>query len=187
MAQQAKQPGTIVLIGPPGSGKSACGKLLAQMLSLPFTDTDSLIEADTGLTVAQIFARDGEGEFRRLETAALDRLRAEIQAGGTARVIAAGGGTPAIEGNWARLTALGVVVWLDCDLETLVGRLESEGGRPLLAGAGGRAEIRQRLSRLMAERQATYSKARYKVDTGHLHPEEVASRVIEVIGYTRLD
>ena len=57
----------VSLTGFMGCGKSSVGRRLSQLLCCPFMDLDTEIEARAGCTVAEIFARDGEAEFRRIE------------------------------------------------------------------------------------------------------------------------
>src|SRR6202049_4887253 len=77
----------IVLIGMPGSGKSSIGRRLAQRLGLPFADADAEIEQAAGMSITDIFATRGEGEFRAGEAREIARLVDERP-----RVIATGGG-----------------------------------------------------------------------------------------------
>ena len=145
----------IFLYGPPGTGKSTIGKILAQDLNLPFFDLDDIIESNAGMSIAQIMSQQGEPAFRDMETAALRAIvgHASSVTGTTDRVIALGGGALLREENRVIADAHGTVVVLTADLNTLLQRLENEaGGRPLLAG-----DVRGKLTRLLAQRQAHYS------------------------------
>lgn len=179
---------TIILIGPPGSGKSSCGKLLANCLNWRFFDTDKLIEAQIGTTIAEIFESQGEQHFRRLERDFLDGL----VSGQTAinledTVIGTGGGLPVAPGNFELLCNLGEVICLHASVKELVTRLSNDLGRPLLAvgpntEAGDHARaLTERLELLLQNRWQYYRKARHQVDTTGLTAEEVAGEIVKLL------
>lgn len=176
---------SIVLIGPPGSGKSSTGLALAQLLGWRFLDTDKEIEAECGRTVQELFANDGEAQFRLLERRLLESLyNARLNGSLSDSVIATGGGMPVGEGNFALLSALGEVVYLTAALPALVTRLKSTGGRPLLASTGNLkeasagSELAARLATLLAERENSYGQAAHCIDTTALAPETVAREIL---------
>jgi len=144
----------IALVGLMGAGKSTVGRRLAARLGLPFADSDAEIEAEAGLTIAAIFERFGEAEFRARERAVVARL----VAGGPA-VIATGGGAFIDEGTRALILARCTAVWLDGDAGTLARRVARQGGRPLLAGEDPAAA----LARLAETRGPYYAEAHLRV------------------------
>ncbi len=160
--------GTVWLVGMMGVGKSAVGARLAARLGREFVDTDAEIERERGASVAEIFARDGEPAFRRLERAAWERLA------GRPVVAALGGGAIAQPGAAEALAACGTVVHLRARPETLLERLGDGAERPLLAGLD-RAGRLARVRALLAERAAHYGRARIAVDTDGLDPDAVAA------------
>lgn len=136
----------VVLVGPPGSGKTTVGTALAGELGVELRDTDSDIEAGTGRAISDIFVIDGEPEFRRLETAAVERALAEH--GG---VLALGGG--AVESDHIRaLLAPQFVVRLTVGANEAARRVGISGPRPLLLG-----NVRSRWSQLLARREPWYA------------------------------
>jgi chorismate synthase len=169
-------PGQVFLIGPMGSGKTSVGERLAQALGLPFVDLDGHVEARAGATVAQIFERDGEERFRRLEAAALAELER-----GTPAVVALGGGTPCTEEAWRRMRRSGVVFALSAEVPELVRRLGAGPGgisaRPLLRGE----DAASRLGELVEGRRGWYARADAAVRTDGLTPDVAAGAVLGLL------
>lgn len=170
----------VVLTGFMGVGKTAVGRRLARRLGRPFIDTDQLIEDDRGLSIAEIFARYGEEEFRRIERATVAGLAPERPS-----VIATGGGTFADEGNRERLRALGVVVCLVTSIDTVVERVSRNSRRPLAASGAGAADAREklkaRLTELYESRRNAYGQADILVETDALTVDQSAVRVLNMV------
>ena len=104
---------SLILLGPRGSGKTTVGRLVAERLSVPFADVDDLVQRDAGMTIADIFDREGEPGFRDRETAA---LRSALNAG----VVATGGGVVVRRNNRELLKSLACPrVLLTADAATL--------------------------------------------------------------------
>ncbi len=164
----------IVLTGFMGAGKSTIGELLAQRLRWGFVDTDAVIESRAGMTIARIFAEQGEPAFRELEAEAI-RYHAQAEE----MVLALGGG--AIESEAAReaLQSLphACVVFLDAPLDVMVARCLSQPGaaeRPVLRD-------RERLTARLTARLPHYRRAHLTVSTVDLTPEAVANRILEAV------
>lgn len=143
-----ERPANLVLVGAMGAGKSAIGRRLADALGLAFADVDHAVEADSGLEVAALFAREGEAGFRRRERAQLGRLLA-----GAGQVVATGGGAVLDPANREAMRARGHVVWLQVDVPTQLGRLAGDRSRPLLQ----RADREAALQALAAARTPLYA------------------------------
>ncbi len=155
----------IFLYGPPGVGKSAVGRQLAQDLALPFYDLDAEVEARSGAAIPEIFAREGEAGFRSRERRALDGLLDK-----TTGVIALGGGTLLAEGLRSRVEAAGLVLSLDAPPETLLEHLtSSRDERPLLSG-----DMKARLEDLTAARAGHYRSFPLRLEAGNCAPGEIA-------------
>ncbi len=142
---------TIFLIGMMGSGKSTIGARLAELLALPFVDTDAAIEKADGRSVQQIFEQEGEVYFREKEQQFLQQL--PQQAG----VVACGGGLPCFFNNMELLKSKGIVVYLEAAAEQLFERIKGDDLRPKLRDVKG-------FKLLKAQREATYQKAHFKID-----------------------
>ncbi len=156
-----------MLIGPPGSGKSSVGRLLAQRLGTGFRDTDADVEAVAGKPVADIFLDDGEERFRELEAAAVRRALAEHEG-----VLALGGGA-ILAAETQELLAGHVVVYLQVGLSDAVQRVGLAQARPLLV-----LNPRSRLKKLMEERRPVYERLSSIIAiTDGRAPEEIADDI----------
>ena len=158
----------VVLIGPPGAGKSSAGRLAADTLGCPFCDLDARVVAEAGMTIPDLFGRAGEPAFRDAERRALDRALAEPP-----QVIAAGGGWAAQPGNLERARDRAITVHLACAPETAARRLAGTRDRPLLTD-----DMDAQLRLLAAARAEFYARADATVATDPLPPEEVARAVV---------
>ncbi|XAS75486.1 shikimate kinase [Dermatophilaceae bacterium Sec6.4] len=161
---------TLVLIGPPGAGKSTVGALVAQRLAAPFVDTDQLIEDETGLSISDIFLEQGEPAFRALEAQAVAR---GVLGDG---VVALGGGA-AMHPDTAGLLRDLPVVFLDVTIRDAAGRVGFDGSRPLLA-----VNPRAAWTRMMTVRRPTYEAlATWRVGTGGRSPDSIADEVVALL------
>ena len=166
----------LFLYGPPGSGKSTIGRLLAARLGLPFTDLDAVIVETDGRSIPQIFAEEGEPGFRAREKQALADMGAR-----TRHVVALGGGALLNPECRALAEANGEVLCLACTLETLCHRIDNApGSRPL---AGGHAA----LEKLMANRAAHYASFPCRLDVTNGTPETLAEAAETLFGAWRID
>ena len=162
----------VVVIGPPGSGKSTVGSLVAELLGVPFHDTDAAVEATTGRSIADIFVEDGEPAFRALERAEVARAVAEEDG-----VVALGGGAPVDPGT-RQVLAGHTVVFLDVGIADAAKRVGFDQSRPLLA-----VNPRASWVRLMGERRPVYEAvATHRVDTAGRSADDVAADVVALLG-----
>ncbi|MEO9827356.1 MAG: shikimate kinase [Paracoccaceae bacterium] len=129
---------TIAMVGMMGAGKTAIGAALAKRLGVPFLDSDTEIEAAANMSVAEIFARDGEAFFREKESQIIARLLE-----GKPAVLSTGGGAYLAEGNRQMISERGVAVWLRADLELLWDRVRHKTTRPLLNTSDPKGTLRQ--------------------------------------------
>lgn len=167
----------LILYGPPAVGKSVVGKELAAKLNRKFFDSDSIIEARAGKSIAQIFGSQGENEFRRIES----EVCAELAKQGDA-VIALGGGALVNEQTRATLQQNGLVICLRADVDLLVARIgNSRSGqvanlphRPLLAGDN----PREKLESLLTKRKSLYDSFSLQVNTTNKTVSDVAKEIL---------
>jgi shikimate kinase len=162
----------VVLVGPPGSGKTTIGDALGRRLGLGVRDTDHDIEQTTGSSITELFVEHGEPHFRQLER---DAVRAALNQ--HPGVLSVGGGAVMDPGTRELLRAH-AVVFLDVSLAEASGRVGLSAPRPLLLG-----NVRGRLKGLMEERRPLYLEvATTTVDTTGRAPEEVVEDIVERLG-----
>ncbi len=168
----------IFLYGPPGSGKTTVGELLAGQLNLPFDDLDALIERQAGCTIAQLFAREGEAGFRKREA---DQLRGWIK--NSAGVLALGGGALLDSASCEQALRSGIVICLSASLPALVNRMEVQAlSRPLLAGE----DMAARLEKLFLARADHYASFPLNVRTTGRTPDEIIQEIQRTTGWFHL-
>ena len=168
MTYTAKLTKPVMMIGLMGSGKTVIGKMLAQRLSVPFTDTDKLIEDEAGLRISDIFELYGEAKFREMERRIITSMSSNEP-----QIISVGGGAfcqPEI-----RDVAKGnlISLWLRADPQTLLSRMDNLATRPLLAGDNPLGVLQA----LHKSRSQDYNQADVIVDTDGLSKKESLNKV----------
>lgn len=146
----------IFLIGFMGTGKTTIGTALASALRWELRDTDHEIVQREGRTIPEIFAAEGEGAFRQMETQMLAELSQKSRT-----VITTGGGAVLAEQNRALMRAAGLVVCLTATVDEIVRRVSADENRPLLQGD----DLRTRVETLVKAREGLYDFAELTLDT----------------------
>ena len=161
----------IVLIGPPGAGKSTVGAALARRLGWPFVDIDAEVERREARAVGRIFAESGEAYFRGVER----EVSAELARGSEPAVVATGGGWVTNEGVVALLRKGGRIMYLETSPERALARLSgAENTRPLLAGPDPLGALRM----LLRARRALYEAAAdHVISTDLLTVQQVTDKI----------
>jgi shikimate kinase len=161
----------VVLIGPPGAGKSTIGKALAKEIATEFIDSDSEIERITGKKISDIFVEEGEAVFRKTEVEVVTALLDGFEG-----VIALGGGAPINTQIQEALTGVDYpVIFIDVSISQAANRIGFNKDRPLLL-----INPRQQWMNLMSERRPIYEKlASQTVNSDSQKPHEVAKLINE--------
>lgn len=163
---------SVVFVGLMGAGKTVIGRRVADMLGLPFVDSDHEIEAVSRMSVPDLFARYGEAEFRSLERRVIARL---LKTG--PRVLSTGGGAFMDSATRRAVAQRGIAIWLKADLSTLMERVARKPTRPLLNNADPRAVM----ERLMAERHPFYAQADLTVNSRNESKDVIAGEVLRAL------
>ena len=161
----------IVLIGPPGAGKSSVGRALSKELSMPFIDSDNEIEKVAGKTISEIFVDDGEQVFRTMEVEIVSKLLTDFTG-----VIALGGGAPITLETQQKLESSDFpIIFIDVSISQAANRVGFNKDRPLLL-----INPRQQWLNLMNDRRPIYERlASEIVSTDNKKPVEVAKIISE--------
>jgi shikimate kinase len=167
----------IALCGFMGTGKSSVGRMVAEQLRFAFLDTDTVIEARAGKSIAQIFSEDGEVAFRDLEKRIVKELALRDRT-----VIATGGGLVVDPENMASLKEHAYVVCLWASPETIWARVKNQSHRPLL----NEPEPLEKIRRLLAERAPFYKQSNVLLNTEIRSLREVAQQVLHQFRVARL-
>ena len=167
----------LVVVGAPASGKTTVGSAVAQLLGVPFRDTDADVVASTGSSIADLFVDRGEEHFRALEEQAV-----AVALAGHTGVLALGGGAVLSAATRAALLdyrrAGGTVVWLDVDVASAARRVGLSRDRPLLA-----VNPRAMLRTMLEDRAPLYAEvASTTVATAGREPGDVIADVAAAVG-----
>jgi len=166
-------PRSIVLIGMMGVGKSSIGRRLGGRLGIPFVDADAEIEKAAGMSVADIFSRHGEADFRSGEA----RVIARLLEGGP-QVLATGGGAVMNADTRAAIKTKGVSIWLNAELEVLMRRISKrKHERPMLQTADPAATLRD----LLASRAPVYAQSDLTVQSREVPHDAIVSEIVTLL------
>src|SRR5579863_7459963 len=164
----------IALIGLRGAGKSTLGKMLAKKIGWNFVELNKEIEAQNGLSVAEIIALSGQEGFRRLEQTALTQLLARKEL----TVLATGGGIVSEPVTFDLILSSFYTIWLKAEPEEHMARVRKQGDlRPMADDRSAMAELRN----ILASREPLYARASAVVDTAGLSVDAAAARLTEAV------
>jgi len=164
----------IALIGLRGAGKSTLGKMLAKKIGWSFVELNKEIEAQNGLSVAEIIALYGQEGFRRMEQAALGQLLARKEL----MVLATGGGIVSEPLTFDLILSSFYTIWLKAEPEEHMARVRRQGDlRPMADDRSAMAELRT----ILRSREPLYARASAVVDTAGLSVDNAAARLIDAV------
>ena len=164
---------SIVLVGMMGVGKSSIGRRLAARLNVPFVDADAEIEKAAGMSIADIFCRHGEADFRSGEARVIARLL-----DGGPQVLATGGGAVMNADTRAAIKAKGVSIWLSAELDVLMRRINKrKNDRPMLQTADPAATLRE----LLVAREPVYAQADITVQSREVPHDAIVAEIMTVL------
>ena len=165
--------GQIFIAGFMATGKSRIGPILARRLGRAYVDTDDLVQEAVGKTIPEIFEKEGEEAFRKIEQACVTAASKMPNS-----VIALGGGAIAHEPNWKTIRSTGICICLRATPETIFKRVARSGRRPLLKGLSGEARM-AKIRQLLVEREPFYRRADlFVMSTNERTPEETVERIM---------
>ena len=153
----------IVLVGLSGSGKSTIGATLSKQLDFSFIDIDDRIVQNEGISIAEIFAQQGEGRFRELERETVLQLDLSSPS-----VLALGGGAWMQDEIRGFLSPIAKIIYLEANVVSILQRLENNNSRPLLDDLGKRKEV---LEQQLETRKRAYTEADITVNANAAVPE----------------
>jgi len=164
---------SIVLVGIMGVGKSSIGRRLGVRLGIPFVDADAEIEKAAGMSIADIFTRHGEADFRSGEA----RVIARLLEGGP-QVLATGGGAVMNPDTRALIKTKGVSIWLSAEIDVLMRRISKrKHERPLLQTADPAATLRE----LLAAREPFYAQADLTVQSREVPHDAIVTEIMTAL------
>jgi shikimate kinase len=160
---------SLVLVGMMGAGKSSIGRRLAARLDIAFIDADVEIEKAAGMSIPDMFATRGEGEFRAGEARVILRL---LESG--PQVLATGGGAFLNADTRAAIAARGISIWLKAEIEVLMKRIRRRQDRPLLKTDDPAATLRE----LIAARYPVYALADLTVQSREVPHDKIVDEIV---------
>lgn len=162
----------IYLTGFMGSGKTTVAEALSKELGVPAIDTDEHITKMQNKTISAIFEEEGEKAFRAYETASLENLPCENI------IISTGGGIVLNEKNRSYMKQKGTLIYLHCEPDEIVKRLEDDTTRPILAGGNKQNKVKT----IFAKRLPLYREAEYEIETTNRTVKDIVADICSIIG-----
>ena len=160
----------LVLLGMMGSGKSTIGYLLSKSLDIEFCDIDLIIEKEVGCKIAEIFNREGESSFRKIEEKTSIKILKLKN-----KVISLGGGAFLNENIRKEVLSNNISFWLDWKKDTLINRIKRNNKRPIVNNSD-----ENELKKLISKRIKIYSMADFKIDCEKFSKNEITEKIVDI-------
>lgn len=179
MQNNFTNPNVIILLGYMGSGKSTVGVSLAKQIGLPFEDLDDRITAIHKSSIADLFSKNGEMGFRKLEHETLLTTLSDT----TPRIISLGGGTPCYHNNMNVINKTTPnVFYLESSPNELATRLfPFKNMRPIIAHSKDKEELKTFIAKHLFERKSFYTQAKHKINVDGISVDEVVAKLSVLI------
>ena len=160
----------LILLGMMGSGKSTIGYLLSKSLDIEFCDIDLIIEKEVGCKIAEIFNREGESSFRKIEEKTSIKILKLKN-----KVISLGGGAFLNENIRKEVLSNNISFWLDWKKDTLINRIKRNNKRPIVNNSD-----ENELKKLISKRVKIYSMADFKIDCEKFSKNEITEKIVDI-------
>ena len=160
----------LVCLGMMGSGKSSIGNLVSKKLGFPFIDIDSLIEENTGMSISEIFEKEGEDYFRDIEEKITLKFLKKIK-----NVVSLGGGGFINTKIRKEILRNHFSFWLNWDESILIKRIKNSKKRPLAFKS-----TDQEIRKIIRNRSKIYSNAQFKINCNKLTKTEIVKKIIKI-------
>ena len=160
----------LVLLGMMGSGKSTIGYLLSKSLDIEFCDIDLIIEKEVGCKIAEIFNREGESSFRKIEEKTSIKILKLKN-----KVISLGGGAFLNENIRKEVLSNNISFWLDWKKDTLINRIKRNNKRPIVNNSN-EVEIKK----LISQRVKIYSMANFKINCEKFSKSDITRKIVDI-------
>ena len=160
----------LVFLGMMGSGKSSIGNLVSKKLNIPFIDVDSLIVENNGMSISEIFEKNGENYFRNIEEKITLKCLKKIK-----NVISLGGGAFINTKIRKEILANHFSFWLNWDDSILIKRIKKSKKRPLVFKS-----TDQEIRKIIKDRSDIYSNAKFKINCNKLTKTEIVRKIIKI-------
>ena len=160
----------LVLLGMMGSGKSTIGYLLSKSLDIEFCDIDLIIEKEVGCKIAEIFNREGESSFRKIEEKTSIKILKLKN-----KVISLGGGAFHNENIRKEVLSNNVSFWLDWKDSTLINRIKKNNKRPIINNSN-----ENEIKKLISKRLKIYSMANFKINCEKFTKNEITRKILDI-------
>ena len=160
----------LVLLGMMGSGKSTIGYHLSKSLNLEFCDIDLIIEKETGRKIAEIFNREGESSFRKIEEKTSIKILKLKN-----KVISLGGGAFLNENIRKEVLSNNISFWLDWKKDTLINRIKRNNKRPIVNNSD-----ENELKKLISKRVKIYSMANFKINCEKFSKSDITRKIVDI-------
>ena len=164
------------LVGMMGTGKSKFGRLVSKTLNFNFYDTDSLIEKEFKTTIKNLFEKNGETFFRKVEKETIKKIFFKALESKEKAIISIGGGAFDLVETREILLKSSNVIWLNTPIDILIERIGDGSKRPMI-----KKDVKKSIHNLLKKRVKYYSLSHHQIDTGKLSQTQITKKIIDII------